>query len=74
MRKRISEILNGIADGIFPSIRNSIKKDAEGHTEINRARLTAAVLSWMILIALLKGWITVSQLASLITSIFSLNV
>lgn len=73
MRKRIVEIFNGIADGIFPSIRPSIKKQEDGTTEVNRARLTASVLSWILVIAFLKGWITAEQVASLLIKMFTLG-
>ncbi len=72
MKKKIIDILNGIADGIFPTIRNSFKKTNDGH-EVSRARLTASVLSWIFSIAMLKGWITFSQLVDLLKMIFTLE-
>ena len=71
MKKRIVNVLNGIADGIFPSIGNSIKNTNDGR-EINRARLTASVLSWMLTIAFLMGVIPLSSIVEILKMIFLL--
>lgn len=61
--------MNGIADGIFPSIRNSVKTDDDGNREINRARLTASVLAWLAFIALLKGWLPLESVLKFIQTL-----
>lgn len=73
MKKRIIEILNGIADGIFPNVNNSIKIGENGR-EINRARLTASVLSWMVGIGFIKGWIKLEDLAEILKLIFLTDI
>jgi len=72
MKKRIHDILNGIADGIFPTVKHSIKKTPDG-TEINRARLTAAVLSWMLMIAMFKGWLTFEHFGELLKILLTID-
>ena len=74
MKKRIIDIFNGIADGILPNVKNSISKNANDGKEINRARLTASILSFLIFIAMLRGWITWNNLVSLLKMIFTLNL
>jgi len=70
MKKRLINILNGIADGVSPSLRNSIKKTNDGF-EVNRARLTASVLSFMVMVGMLKGWITFDQLMKFLHLVFT---
>lgn len=66
MKKKIHSILNGIADGIFPSIFRSIGKDENGKMEINNSRLVASVFSWILLIAFLRGTINLESLIELL--------
>ncbi len=63
MKTKMKDVLNGIADGIFPSIRNAIKDN-----EVNRARLTASLISWSLAIAYLKGWIKLSDVLSFLST------
>jgi hypothetical protein len=70
MKRKWINILNGIADGMLPNIGNSIRRTKTGKT-FNRPRLVASVLSWITLIAMLKGWLTTEQLIEIIRIIFS---
>jgi hypothetical protein len=62
--------LNGIADGMLPNVGNSIRRTRSGK-EFNRPRLVASILSWITLIALLKGWLSTDQLIEILKIIFS---
>lgn len=72
MKKRLVDILNGIADGVFPTVKHSLKKTPTG-TEINRARLTASVGSWLLMIAMFKGWLTFEHFAELLKLILTID-
>lgn len=72
MKKRLEDILNGIADGIFPTVKHSLKKTQTG-TEINRARLTASVGSWLLMIAMFKGWLKFEQFGEFLKIILTLD-
>jgi hypothetical protein len=65
MNKRIVDILEGIADGIFPNVSKSIKHTAKGR-EVNGLRLTVAVLSWLTAIGLIKGVVSFAQIIELV--------
>lgn len=57
MKKKLINILLGIKDGVFPSVENSVKRDEKGTPHLNTARMVAGVLSWLVMIAALLGFL-----------------
>ena len=55
---RAKKILAAIGRSIFPDIAGNIKTAADGSRTIDYGSITAGVLSWLLFVAFLKGWIT----------------
>jgi hypothetical protein len=72
MKPKIKDVLNGIVDGSLPAISSSITKKEDGSREVNRARLTASVLSWLIFIAFVRGLIPLDTALEFLRLLFAL--
>lgn len=59
--KRAKKILAAIGRSIFPDIAGNIKTAADGSRTIDYGSITAGVLSWLLFVAFLKGWVTLEQ-------------
>lgn len=53
--KRISNIIKGIPDGVLPAIKPSISTDDFGSKKVNWTRLTVSVMSWLLLLGVISG-------------------
>lgn len=71
MKKRTKDILQGIADGLFPGVVSSIKKTNSGRMEINKTRLIACTLTYGCFVAVLKGWLTLEKALEFIKILFN---
>jgi hypothetical protein len=73
MKKRLKSFILGIADGIFPSLGNSIVKKEDGERDVDFARFLAAFFGWLFWVASLIGWIKPSEALSFLRMIFMLG-
>lgn len=67
-------ILKGLADGVFPSVQNSVEKtkDENGNekAKVNYTRMASSIVGWFTFMGFLTGRITFEHVLELVKLIF----
>lgn len=72
LKEKLTSVILGLTDGIFPTLGNSIIEKEDGEKTVDFTRLFAALFGFMMWIALIMGWISWSEFLGFIKMIFML--